>query len=306
MPVLVVTARSGWHEKVEGIDSGADDYVGKPFQMEEVLARLRALLRRAQGHAAPSLSAGALRLDPRTASVTLEGRPVRLTAQEYRVLSYLMHTSAAWSRRRSSPSTSTRSMPTATRTPSKCSSRGCVGSSAPPASRTVRGLGYRLEALHVTRLRSLKARFIVGSVTVDPRIAGRLAPGVHLRHPRLPHVLRIQHWTVLGILALVFMLGGLTQVRRGLAPINDLRQRLVAVRAGPRPADGWRLPVGGPAADGRPERAARSSRRGGPPRTGQAGDLAHGLKTPLAVLAQDAAQAERAGRSTLARASVAR
>jgi two-component system, OmpR family, response regulator len=91
MPVLVVTARGGWHEKVEGIDSGADDYIGKPFQMAEVLARLRALLRRAHGHAAPFLSAGALRLDPRTATVTLEGQPVRLTAQEYRVLSYLMH-----------------------------------------------------------------------------------------------------------------------------------------------------------------------------------------------------------------------
>jgi two-component system OmpR family response regulator len=91
MPVLVLTARSGWHDKVEGIDSGADDYVGKPFQMEEVLARLRALLRRAQGLATPLLSAGAVRLDPRTASVTLEGRPVRLTGHEYRVLSYLMH-----------------------------------------------------------------------------------------------------------------------------------------------------------------------------------------------------------------------
>ena len=91
MPVLVLTARSGWHDKVEGIDSGADDYVGKPFQIEEVLARLRALLRRAQGLATPHLSAGAVRLDPRTALVTLEGRPVRLTGHEYRVLSYLMH-----------------------------------------------------------------------------------------------------------------------------------------------------------------------------------------------------------------------
>lgn len=91
MPVLVLTARSGWHDKVEGIDSGADDYLGKPFQMEEVLARLRALLRRAQGLATPLLSAGAVRLDPRTASVTLGGRPVRLTGHEYRVLSYLMH-----------------------------------------------------------------------------------------------------------------------------------------------------------------------------------------------------------------------
>jgi two-component system OmpR family response regulator len=91
MPVLVLTARSSWHDKVDGIDSGADDYVTKPFQMEEVLARLRALLRRAQGHATPRLSAGALSLDPRTASVTLSGTPVKLTAHEYRVLAYLMH-----------------------------------------------------------------------------------------------------------------------------------------------------------------------------------------------------------------------
>jgi two-component system OmpR family response regulator len=91
MPVLVLTARSSWHEKVEGIDSGADDYVGKPFQMEEVLARLRALLRRAQGHATPLLSAGTLRLDPRTAQVSVGDRPVKLTGHEYRVLSYLMH-----------------------------------------------------------------------------------------------------------------------------------------------------------------------------------------------------------------------
>jgi two-component system OmpR family response regulator len=91
MPVLVLTARSSWHEKVEGIDSGADDYLGKPFRMEEVLARLRALLRRAQGHATPLLSAGKLRLDPRTAQVSVGDRPVKLTGHEYRVLSYLMH-----------------------------------------------------------------------------------------------------------------------------------------------------------------------------------------------------------------------
>jgi two-component system OmpR family response regulator len=91
VPVLVLTARGSWHEKVEGIDGGADDYVSKPFRMEEVLARLRALLRRAQGHAAPRLTAGALCLDPRTAAVTRDSQPVKLTAQEYRVFSYLMH-----------------------------------------------------------------------------------------------------------------------------------------------------------------------------------------------------------------------
>jgi two-component system OmpR family response regulator len=90
-PVLVLTARGTWHEKVHGIDSGADDYVAKPFRMEEVLARLRALIRRASGQAAPELRAGGVTLDPRSGRVTLDGAPVKLTAHEYRVLSYLMH-----------------------------------------------------------------------------------------------------------------------------------------------------------------------------------------------------------------------
>ncbi len=91
VPVLVLTARDGWHEKVRTIDSGADDYVVKPFQMEEVLARLRALIRRSSGQSAPELRAGAVVLDPRTARVTLDGRAVKLTSHEYRVLAYLMH-----------------------------------------------------------------------------------------------------------------------------------------------------------------------------------------------------------------------
>jgi two-component system OmpR family response regulator len=90
-PVLVLTARGSWHEKVVAIDSGADDYVTKPFQLEEVLARLRALLRRAGGQAAPALRCGAIVLDPRAARVTLGGTPVHLTSHELRVLSYLMH-----------------------------------------------------------------------------------------------------------------------------------------------------------------------------------------------------------------------
>jgi two-component system OmpR family response regulator len=91
VPVLVLTARGSWHEKVKGIDSGADDYVGKPFRVEEVLARLRALLRRAAGGAAPELRCGPLVLDPRQARVTLDGAAVKLTGHEYRVLAYLMH-----------------------------------------------------------------------------------------------------------------------------------------------------------------------------------------------------------------------
>src|ERR687892_1288749 len=90
-PVLVLTARGSWHEKVRGIDGGADDYVSKPFRIEEVLARLRALMRRASGHAAPELRAGSVTLDPRLSRVTLDGAPVKLTSHEFRVLSYLMH-----------------------------------------------------------------------------------------------------------------------------------------------------------------------------------------------------------------------
>ena len=91
MPVIVITARGSWHEKVQGIDSGADDYVSKPFRVEEVLARLRALIRRATGQVTPELRCGGVALDPRAAKVTLEGAPVKLTSHEFRVLSYLMH-----------------------------------------------------------------------------------------------------------------------------------------------------------------------------------------------------------------------
>ena len=91
VPVLVLTARGSWHEKVAGIDGGADDYMSKPFRIEEVLARLRALIRRASGQVATELRCGALSLDPRGAKVTVDGAPVRLTSHEFRVLSYLMH-----------------------------------------------------------------------------------------------------------------------------------------------------------------------------------------------------------------------
>ena len=91
MPVLVLTARGSWHEKVQGIDGGADDYMAKPFRMEELLARLRALIRRSSGLSNPELRCGLLALDPRSGKVTLEGTEVKLTGHEFRVLSYLMH-----------------------------------------------------------------------------------------------------------------------------------------------------------------------------------------------------------------------
>ena len=91
MPVLVLTARGSWHETVEGIDGGADDYVAKPFRMEEVLARLRALIRRSTGQLQRALVCGTVTLDPRLARVTRDGVAISLTSHEYRVLSYLMH-----------------------------------------------------------------------------------------------------------------------------------------------------------------------------------------------------------------------
>jgi two-component system OmpR family response regulator len=91
MPVLILTARDRWSEKVAGFDAGADDYVAKPFQMEELLARLRALIRRAAGHAKAELACGGLVIDTPAGRATLNGVPLRLTAQEFRVLEYLMH-----------------------------------------------------------------------------------------------------------------------------------------------------------------------------------------------------------------------
>ncbi|ODT79704.1 MAG: DNA-binding response regulator [Pelagibacterium sp. SCN 64-44] len=91
MPVLLLTARDRWSDKVQGIDAGADDYVAKPFHMEEVLARLRALVRRAAGHASNEIVAGAVRLDARSGKVTVDGQSVKLTSHELRLLSYLMH-----------------------------------------------------------------------------------------------------------------------------------------------------------------------------------------------------------------------
>jgi two-component system OmpR family response regulator len=91
MPVLILTARDAWHEKVAGIDAGADDYLAKPFHMEELLARLRALMRRAHGLATPTLQWGEVSLDTRSGRVTRDGQPLTLTSHEYKLLAYLMH-----------------------------------------------------------------------------------------------------------------------------------------------------------------------------------------------------------------------
>jgi two-component system OmpR family response regulator len=89
--VLILTARDRWSEKVAGFDAGADDYLTKPFHTEELLARLRALVRRAAGHASAALECGDLRVDTRAARATVDGEPIKLTSHEFRLLSYMMH-----------------------------------------------------------------------------------------------------------------------------------------------------------------------------------------------------------------------
>jgi len=91
MPVIILSARDRFSDKASGINAGADDYVGKPFHMEELLARVRARVRRAAGHAKPVIECGALRLDTKTARVTYDGTLVKLTSHEYRLLAYLLH-----------------------------------------------------------------------------------------------------------------------------------------------------------------------------------------------------------------------
>jgi two-component system, OmpR family, response regulator len=91
MPVLVLTARGMWAERVEGIDAGADDYLAKPFRMEELIARVRALIRRSARHGAAVFEAGSLSLDTRTMRVSVDGVPVPVSPLEYRLLAYLMH-----------------------------------------------------------------------------------------------------------------------------------------------------------------------------------------------------------------------
>jgi two-component system, OmpR family, response regulator len=90
-PVLILTARGSWRERVEGIDAGADDYLPKPFQMDEVVARLRAIIRRSAGQSSAVLDIGPITLDTRQMRISVDGTPVNLSPQEYRLVSYLMH-----------------------------------------------------------------------------------------------------------------------------------------------------------------------------------------------------------------------
>ena len=145
-PVLILTARDNWSEKVAGIDAGADDYLTKPFHTEELLARIRALLRRAAGQASPVLHCGALTLDTRTGRVALNDQAVSLTSHEYKVLAYLMHRpDAVVSRSELTEHIYAQDF--------DCDSNtievfvGRLRKKLPPQTiQTVRGLGYRLTA----------------------------------------------------------------------------------------------------------------------------------------------------------------
>ena len=135
LPVLMLTARGSWHEKVQGIDSGADDYVAKPFAMEEVLARLRALIRRASGQASPELRCGTLALDPRGAKVTVNGAPSYLMHHPGRVVSQAELTEHIYAENADRDSNTVEVFVARLR-------RKLGGSFI----QTVRGLGYRMEA----------------------------------------------------------------------------------------------------------------------------------------------------------------
>ena len=90
-PVLILTARDRWSEKVNGFDAGADDYVTKPFQMEELLARLRALIRRSAGHATSDIECGPLKIDTKSNKVFINGTKLKLTSHEYKIIEYFLH-----------------------------------------------------------------------------------------------------------------------------------------------------------------------------------------------------------------------
>jgi two-component system OmpR family response regulator len=91
LPVLILTARGSWTEKVEGLNAGADDYITKPFHVQEVAARLRALIRRSAGKPQPTLKYGEVELSPAAGTVTVSGKPVEVTAAEFKLLNYFMH-----------------------------------------------------------------------------------------------------------------------------------------------------------------------------------------------------------------------
>jgi two-component system OmpR family response regulator len=147
VPVLILTARDSWHDKVTGIDAGADDYLAKPFHVEELQARVRALLRRAGGHASVDIRCGPLVLDTRQSRILLDDAPLELTSHEYRVLAYLlMHQDEVISRSRLVEHIYAQDFDRDSNTIEVFIAR--LRRKIPPELiQTVRGLGYRLSAM---------------------------------------------------------------------------------------------------------------------------------------------------------------
>jgi two-component system OmpR family response regulator len=147
MPVLILTARDRWSDKVSGIDAGADDYVTKPFHVEEVLARVRALIRRAAGHASSEIRCGPLVVDTKSSKAMVDGATLKLTSHEFRLLSYL---GAPYRRGRVAHGTGRASLRPGFRPRFQhdrgVSSDGCARRLGHDLIETVRGLGYRMTA----------------------------------------------------------------------------------------------------------------------------------------------------------------
>ncbi len=306
MPVLMLTARGSWHEKVQGIDGGADDYVAKPFRMEEVLARLRALIRRAErpGHAGAALRRGGARPAARARHASTACR-CKLTSHEFRVLSYLMHhrgrvvsqselTEHIYAQDADRDSNTVEVF--VARLRRKLGARSIE---------TVRGLGYRMGAA-MTWPGSARcaARRRRRAALDDRRLSwSRASPDrrLSIQHPRLRRI--IAHRALLSVIAadLCIVAGLIAAAARAARRSNGCSERLAGrARRARRAASTARYPrkcsrsstTSTVCSTHRDERVARAAAK--------AGDLAHGLKTPLAVLAQEAARAEAVGQHDLA------
>ena len=308
VPVLVLTARDSWHEKVRGIDGGADDYVAKPFRMEEVLARLRALIRRSSGQSSAEIRCGAIALDTRGARVTVDSRPVRLTSHEFRVLSYLMHhrsrvVSQSELTEHIYPLDSERDSNTVEVFIAEASAQAGGNSHRNrPRSRLSHG---RRETMRLAL--SLRTRLLLGTALWTLGlfvVTGTVTTVLMLRYPSTPRLLHgmFEHAALSSGIAVVCMLAGLWQLRRAVASLGRLRDELGAVRAGESRRVDSRYPIEvQPVVDGlnalleHQERAVAGAQA-------KAGDLAHGLKTPLAVLVREAGRVSNAGHPDLATA----
>ena len=314
MPVLVLTARGSWTEKVHGIDSGADDYVAKPYRVEEVLARTRALIRRAHGHAAPQLRCGGVTLDPRLAAVTLNGAAVTLTSHE--VPDAVVPDAPAGAcgvtqrahRAHLRPELRARLQHRRGVRGAAAPQAGAVGhrDGAGPGLPHARGAA-RDGSAGVKGRSSFRSQLAIGSVLWTFGLLVFISMlAIHLlaSNPR-PHqfVYRLffdSPMVVVLVVAAAAMVGGAWQIRRSIGAMTALHSRLTAVHRGEHHEVTGRYPSEvQPLVDDLnallSERDKRVQRA-----LAKAGDLAHGLKTPLAVLARDAERVSASGDHELA------